>query len=139
MFLSGYLHKMLLGAFGLHSFNVYSYGYLLSSIVFVCVLSWVRFFVTPWTAARLLCPWSFPGKNTGVSCHVLLQGIFQTRGIEPVSPALAGRFITTEPPGKPTNISNWYHISNCLLLSSKPGLFYMAQKAWELLIFSSPF
>ena len=25
---------------------------------------------------RLLCPWHFPGKNTGVGCHVLLQEIF---------------------------------------------------------------
>ena len=24
----------------------------------------------------LLCPWNFPGKNTGVGCHFLLQGIF---------------------------------------------------------------
>ena len=24
----------------------------------------------------LLCPWDSPGKNTGVSCHALLQGIF---------------------------------------------------------------
>ena len=23
---------------------------------------------------RLLCPWDFPGKNTGVGCHALLQG-----------------------------------------------------------------
>ena len=23
--------------------------------------------------ARLLCPWDFPGKNTGVGCHFLLQ------------------------------------------------------------------
>ena len=30
---------------------------------------------TPWTAARLLCPWDFPGKNTGVGYHFLLQGI----------------------------------------------------------------
>ena len=28
---------------------------------------------------RFLCPWAFPGKNTGVSCHVLLQGIFLTQ------------------------------------------------------------
>ena len=27
---------------------------------------------------RLLCPWSSPGKNTGVSCHAFLQGIFPT-------------------------------------------------------------
>ena len=25
---------------------------------------------------RLLHPWDFPGKNTGVGCHFLLQGIF---------------------------------------------------------------
>ena len=29
--------------------------------------------------ARLLCPSDFPGKNTGVHCHFLLQGIFPTR------------------------------------------------------------
>ena len=32
---------------------------------------------------RLLCPWNFPGKNTGVSCHFLLQGIFPTQGSNP--------------------------------------------------------
>ena len=31
--------------------------------------------------ARLLCPWNSPGKNTGVGCHFLLQGIFQTQGL----------------------------------------------------------
>ena len=30
--------------------------------------------------ARLLCPWNFPGENTGVGCHFLLQGIFLTQG-----------------------------------------------------------
>ena len=28
-----------------------------------------------------LCPWNSPGKNTGVSCHFLLQGIFPTQGL----------------------------------------------------------
>ena len=28
---------------------------------------------------RLFCPWNFPGKNTGVSCYFLLQGIFPTQ------------------------------------------------------------
>ena len=50
--------------------------------------------------ARLLCPWNFPGKNTRVGCHFLLQGIFDT-GIEPESLTLAGRFFTTELLGKP--------------------------------------
>ena len=30
-------------------------------------------------ATRLLCPWDSPGKNTGVGCHALLQGIFPTQ------------------------------------------------------------
>ena len=30
---------------------------------------------------RLLCPWDFPGKNTGVGCHFLFQGIFLTQGL----------------------------------------------------------
>ena len=30
---------------------------------------------------RLLCPWNFPGKDTGVGCHVLLQEIFATQGL----------------------------------------------------------
>ena len=28
---------------------------------------------------RLLCPWDFLGKNSGVGCHFLLQGIFPTQ------------------------------------------------------------
>ena len=30
--------------------------------------------------ARLLWPWDFPSKNTGVGCNFLLQGIFLTQG-----------------------------------------------------------
>ena len=45
---------------------------------------------------RLLCPRNSPGKNTGVGCHALLQGIFPTRGSNRISsPALAGGFFTT--------------------------------------------
>ena len=33
--------------------------------------------------ARLLCPWDSPGKNSGVGCHGLLQGIFPTQGSNP--------------------------------------------------------
>ena len=29
---------------------------------------------------RLHCPWDSPGKNIGVGCHALLQGIFLTQG-----------------------------------------------------------
>ena len=33
--------------------------------------------------ARLLRPWDSPGKNTGVGCHCLLQGIFPNQGSNP--------------------------------------------------------
>ena len=32
---------------------------------------------------RLLCPWDFSGKNTGVGCHLLLQGNFPTQELNP--------------------------------------------------------
>ena len=48
-------------------------------------LSRARVFVTPWIVActKLLCPWDFQGKSTGVGCHFLLQGIFPTQGSNP--------------------------------------------------------
>ena len=30
----------------------------------------------------MLCPWDFPGKNTGVCCHFLLQGVFLTQSLK---------------------------------------------------------
>ena len=41
-----------------------------------------QLFATPWTVActKLLLPWDFLGKSTGVGCHFLLQGIFPTQG-----------------------------------------------------------
>ena len=53
---------------------------------------------------RLLCPWDFPGKNTGVGCHSHLQGIFQTQGSNPRLLLLLhwqADSLPTEPPGKP--------------------------------------
>ena len=41
---------------------------------------------------RLLHPWDFPGKSTGVGCHC--------PGIKPISSALQGGFFTTGPPGR---------------------------------------
>ena len=32
---------------------------------------------------RILYPWDFPGKNTEVSCHFLLQGILSTKELNP--------------------------------------------------------
>ena len=100
--------------------------------------------VTPWTVAcaRLLCPWNFPGQNTGVGCHFLLQRVFLTQisnlgfahcrqilyhlshqgsplapqpGIKPTRPALEGEVLTTGPPGR----SQWRRSSEAHQLSRK--------------------
>ena len=56
-------------------------GYMTQSEVKVKSLSRVRLFATPWTVgSRLLSPWNFPGKRTGMGRHFLLQGIFPTQG-----------------------------------------------------------
>ena len=50
-----------------------------------------------WPLARLLCPWDFPGKNTGMVCYFSSQGIFLTQGSN-LSLLHFGRFFfTTEP------------------------------------------
>ena len=46
---------------------------------------------------RLLRPWDLPGENTGVGCHVLLQGLFPTQVSRVVADALP-----SEPRGKST-------------------------------------
>ena len=83
--------------------------YVLCVCVCVCVcaraLSCDQLSATLWTVpARLLCPWDSPGKNTGVGCHTLLQGIFPTQGSNPCLLHFlhwqAGS-LPLEPPGKP--------------------------------------
>ena len=49
----------------------------------VCAQSCLILWPTGLWPARLLCPWNFPGKNTGVGCHFFLQGIFPTHGSNP--------------------------------------------------------
>ena len=53
----------------------------LPSLCAQLVICCVQLSATPWTVATwLLCPWDSPGRNTGVGCHSLLQGIFLTQG-----------------------------------------------------------
>ena len=49
---------------------------------------------------RLLRPWDFPGKNTGVGCYFLLQEIFPTQGLNPGLPALQADSLLSESPDK---------------------------------------
>ena len=66
-------------------------------LLYTYKLNWMleillRVYVCVWSAslqphvlwpARLFCLWDPPGKNTGVGCHALLQGIFKTQGSNP--------------------------------------------------------
>ena len=90
----------------------------------VWVLSRVRRFVTPWTLAphglqptRLLCPWNFPGKTTGVGCHFPSQEIFLTQRLNPSLWHLLhwqeGFFSPLAPPGKP-HITIWLVLPDTL-------------------------
>ena len=57
-------------------------------VIGALLLSYVQFFATPWTVA----PWGSsvhgdsPGKNIGVVCHALLQGILPVQGSNPGLP-----------------------------------------------------
>ena len=63
------------------SMSPHSCSFYLSEL---CICSVAQSRLTLWSyrlqAARLLCPWDFPGKNIGVGCHFLLQEIFPTQG-----------------------------------------------------------
>ena len=58
----------------------------------VAQLSHVQLFATPWsvTLQAPLFMGNSPSKNTGVGCHVLLQGIFLTQGLNPDLPHCGG-------------------------------------------------
>ena len=68
-------------------------------------------------ASQFLCPRGSPGKNTGVGCHALLQGMLQTQELNSclMSPALAGRFFTTGATWEAQRMyhaqQNWYRKS----------------------------
>ena len=72
--------------YGLHKGGL---NVVLDVLMEVKSLSRVQLFATPWTVAtRLLCPWDFPGKNTGVGLPFPSSGDLPDPGIEPRSPVL---------------------------------------------------
>ena len=58
---------------------------------------------------RLLCPWDFPGKSTGVGCHCLLH------------PCMAGRFLTAQPPGEFHELPRFSICQNLKIFLQKPN------------------
>ena len=77
---------------------------------------------------RLLCPWNFPGKNTGLGCHFLLQGIFPTQGPNLHISCVLHWQVDSLPPGKPQSLPQFSSVAQlCPTLCdpmnrSTPGL-----------------
>ena len=76
-------HNSVICLVGIHSTELHQYVQL--KVLFMCMSSADS--VTSnslWPhglqLARLPCPWNSPGKNSGVRCYFLLQGIFPTQG-----------------------------------------------------------
>ena len=95
--------------------------------------------------ARLLCPWDFPDKNTGVGCHFLLKGIFPTQGWNPCVLCLqhqqAGRQVVLAGKqvhqGSPTYIraDEKFFIS----IGSSSTLYYIVSFLWVFIHYFPPY
>ena len=70
-------------------------------VVVLQLLSHVCLFATPWTVDHQVPLFmEFPRQEDWSGLPIPPPGDFPDWGIKPGSPALAGRFFTTEPPGK---------------------------------------
>ena len=72
-------------------------GYTCVQTYVLCHFSCVRLFAMDYNPPGPSVHRDSLGKNTGVGCYALLQGIFQAQGSNPslMSPIWAGRFFTT--------------------------------------------
>ena len=66
------------------------------------LVSRVRLYMAPWTVAlQARLSMEFLGQEDKSGLSFPPPGDLPDPGMEPTSPALAGGFFTTEPPGKP--------------------------------------
>ena len=73
-------------------------------VVVLQLLSHVCLFATSWTVDHQVPLFmEFPRQEDWSGLPIPPPGDFPDWGIKPGSPALAGRFFTTEPPGKPNH------------------------------------
>ena len=68
-----------------------------------------------WQPARILCPWDFPGKNTGISVHALFKGIFLIQGLNLGLPHCRQILYHLSQKGITNCSSIWYPLSVNLL------------------------
>ena len=83
-----------------------------------CVLSYVQLFVTLWTVAlQAPLPMEFSRQEYSSGLPFPTPRKLPHPGIQPGSPAIAGGFFTTEPPGKPIYHCQDYSLNNWLGIS----------------------
>ena len=99
--------------------------------------------------ARFLCPWNSPGKNIGVGCHALLQGIFPTQRSNLCLLFWQAGSLRLAPPGKPhwalypnlfamlSNTLKHNSIGRSLPASGRGG--FIGVEAWSSLCSNTPF
>ena len=105
--------------------------------MFVCCLVMVDSFLTPWSADHQ-APLSMGFTRQEYWSGLLLPslGDHSDPGIKPPSPALAGTFITTEPPGMPKECALYIvKYSFCIYWYDHTHLIYSLLMTWIILIF----
>ena len=80
--------------------------------------------------SKLLCPWDFLGKNSGMSCHFLLQGIFPPQGLNLHSRQILSHWTNQEE----SLFSEYYAPKHCLklVLSVQAAFFLSFLYLWYL-------
>ena len=80
----------------------------------------VQLFATPWTITHQApLSWAASGKNTGVGCHVFLQGIFLTQGWNlclVCLPQWQAGSLPLAPPGRPSAYTHVHNFSTVIVL-----------------------
>ena len=66
----------------------------------------------------LLCPWDFLGRYTGVVCHILLQGIFPTQGLNLSLRPGSGDFANKDEEGMALSLGGAHHLDGRITVDS---------------------
>jgi len=85
--------------------------------------------------ARFICPWDFPGKNTGVRWHFLLRGIFPIQRLNPCLLHWQASSLPLGPPPVSANSVTTTLSTLCLLMNFSSGYrsyFPTALNVWYL-------
>ena len=91
--------------------------------------------MNPWTVAcQALLSMGLPHQEYLSWLPFPSPGDLSNPGMEPVSPALAGRFLTAEPPGKPLTVvrGGFKDKSDCVFVLVKPSHNLRKQLGWNL-------